>query len=57
MTKRLKNKDKRELEKKLLVVNSMENKSEYNEILEKVKKLISGKKTESKSRDYISIIV
>lgn len=39
MTKRLKNKNKRELEKKLLVVNSMENKSEYNEILEKVKKL------------------
>lgn len=55
MTKRLKNKDKRELEKKILVVNSMENESEYNEILEKVKKLISGKRTESKSRDYISI--
>ena len=53
MTKRLKNKNKRELEKKLLDDAPMEDKSEYNEILEKVKKLISDKKAEN--RDYISI--
>lgn len=53
MTKRLKNKDKRELEKKLLANTSIKNESEYNKILEKLKKLISDKKV--KNRDYISL--
>lgn len=53
MSKRLKNKDKRELEKKLLANTSTENESEYNKILEKLKKLISDKNI--KNRDYISL--
>ena len=53
MTKRLKNKDKRELEKKLLANTSIKNESEYNKILEKLKKLISDKNV--KNRDYISL--
>ena len=53
MTKRLKNKDKRELEKKLLANTSIKNESEYNKILEKLKKLISDKNI--KNRDYISL--